>query len=174
MTTEVKCVPTAALAILAQCAGLLDELDDACYTADSETIKGGTIGKHVRHSLDHFEAAMFGLEHKEIVDYDHRERAVEMETSRAAALGAIGSLRKRIEVLGESDLGTALRIRVMLSGEGAEAVLDSTLGREIFFATHHAIHHHAMIKAIAREHGYEPGDDFGKAPSTINFERTSA
>ncbi len=174
MTTEVKCVRTAALAILAQCVGLLDEIDDRCYAADSETIRGGTIGKHVRHSLDHFEAALHGHERGEEIDYDHRARAVPMETERAPAIIAIGSLRDRIEGLTGADLGTSIRVRVMLSGEGAEASLDSTLGRELFFATHHAMHHHAMIKAIAREHGYEPGDDFGRAPSTINFERSNA
>jgi hypothetical protein len=59
----------------------------------------------------------------------------------------------------------------MLSGDGHEAELESTLGRELVFATHHAIHHHAMMSAIASEFGIKVGPDFGKAPSTINHER---
>ena len=54
--------------------------------------------------------------------------------------------------------------------QGQLADLKSTLGRELFFATHHAIHHHAMMKTIGREFGIEAPAGFGTAPSTIKFE----
>jgi hypothetical protein len=50
--------------------------------------------------------------------------------------------------------------------------LVSTLGRELAFATHHAVHHQAMMKAIAFEFGVEVEECFGKAPATVNAERT--
>ena len=34
----------------------------------------------------------------------------------------------------------------------------------------HAIHHHAMMKAIGREFGIEAPAGFDTAPSTINYE----
>ena len=52
--------------------------------------------------------------------------------------------------------------------------LMSTIGRELGFAAHHAIHHLAMVKIIALHTvGLEETDlpfDFGKAPSTVRFE----
>jgi hypothetical protein len=62
-------------------------------------------------------------------------------------------------------------------------LLNSTLGRELWFCVHHAgelnresfvhfkltrhlVHHHALIKAIAIENNIELPKDFGMAPST--------
>lgn len=67
-----------------------------------------------------------------------------------------------------------VRVRVMVSGDGAETELVSSLARELAFATHHAVHHQAMMRAIAGEFGVEASSDFGKAPSTINHEVVKA
>jgi hypothetical protein len=64
----------------------------------------------------------------------------------------------------------------MLSSDASELELDlsSTIGREMGFAAHHAIHHLAMVKIIAvHTLGLEESelpDDFGMAPSTTRFE----
>lgn len=160
----------AAIALLEQCACFIQSLPEAVYTADATTIRGGTIGKHVRHSLDHFVAAVSGLDSSEAIDYDHRARNVPMETERASALAAIRSLQARLASMTEQELTTPVRIRVMLATDGSGAELPSTLVRELAFATHHAIHHNAMMKTIAAEFGLDVGDEFGKAPSTLNFE----
>lgn len=168
--TTIMPVGRAAIALLEQCATFIESIPEPVYTADATTIRGGTIGKHVRHSLDHFTAAVAGFEAGEPIDYDHRSRNVPMETERASALAAIRGLQQRITGLSEAEMTGAVRIRVMLAADGSEAVLPSTLARELAFATHHAIHHHAMMKTIAAEFGLEVGDEFGKAPSTLNFE----
>jgi hypothetical protein len=62
----------------------------------------------------------------------------------------------------------------MLSGDPMEFQLPSTVERELGFAAHHAIHHLAIVKVITQETLQLPQEllpkDFGKAPSTINFE----
>lgn len=163
-------VAGAADAILAQCAAFVSCLPDTAYATDSKTLKGGTCGKHVRHVLDHFSAVFLGVDTGEPITYDRRERNVPMESSRTAALGTIADIRSRLSPKARPSFAGPVRVRVMLAGDGAEAELSSTLGRELAFATHHAVHHHAMLKAIAQEFGVETGPDFGKAPSTINFE----
>ncbi|HZW10107.1 MAG TPA: hypothetical protein VFF69_09410, partial [Phycisphaerales bacterium] len=70
--------------------------------------------------------------------------------------------------------GEPVTIRVMLSEDGEEALLESTVAREVAFATHHGVHHVAMMKAIAGEMGIELAADAGKAASTIQYERTAA
>ncbi len=168
------CPPTAvcqtAAALLDHCASFIQRTPDQAYVAESRTIKGGTLGKHVRHVVDHFAAAVGAFERGEVIDYDHRERCVPMEQDRQAALEAIAEVRSQIRALGMEQLRAPVQIRVMLSGDGSEAELDSTLGRELFFAAHHAVHHHAMMRAIGLEMGVEAEADFGKAPSTINYE----
>ncbi|KAG7340874.1 hypothetical protein IV203_024417 [Nitzschia inconspicua] len=69
----------------------------------------------------------------------------------------------------------AVSVYFMLSGEdGDEFRLPSTIYRELGFAAHHAIHHMAMVKVIAQETFQLSPErlplNFGKAPSTVNFE----
>lgn len=165
-------VARAADALLAQCAGFLASLDDASYVRPSKHIAGSTIGQHVRHTLDHFAAAVRALDGGPI-DYDHRERATPIETSRDAALRSIEAIRRPLRGVDDSVALQAVRVRVMLTGDGLEAELASTFAREIAFAAHHATHHHAMMAAIASEHGGTSPAGFGKAPSTIQFERAA-
>ena len=165
-------VLSAAGELLDQCRTILDAVADEDFTADSEVLDGGTIGKHLRHTLDHY-AAITGRAEGEPIDYDHRERGVPIEEDRDAAREQIASLRAGIQGL-EGTGADEVRIRVMISGDGREAVLGSTIAREVAFATHHGVHHVAMMKAIAAERGVELASDIGKAPSTVNYERAHA
>lgn len=58
-----------------------------------------------------------------------------------------------------------------------EYSIPSTLARELGFSAHHAVHHLAMVRLIAITTGAladsDIPHDFGKAPSTLNFEKTS-
>jgi uncharacterized damage-inducible protein DinB len=170
LTPPIPPVVRAGVALLDQASGLIrSAFDRSAYAAPSQVLPGGTIGKHIRHALDHFRAALDGR--ADVIDYDHRERDVPMETSPAAALQAIDDLCQQLAAIDQAQLQQPVRVRIMLSGSGDEAELTSTLGRELAFATHHAVHHHAMIRAIAAELGVQVGPDFGKAPSTINHEK---
>jgi hypothetical protein len=156
-------------AILCQCAGFIAAVPADHYARPAATISGGTIGKHARHVLDHFRAALT-TPASDPIDYDCRNRGTLVEDEAGAALDEIASLRAIVQSLDTQAMNTEVIARVMLTGCGETADLGSTLGRELFFATHHAIHHHAMMKAIGREFGIEAPEGFGTAPSTINFE----
>jgi uncharacterized damage-inducible protein DinB len=170
---DLRRVAAAAEAVLRQCSGYLNSLPDASYTAASDVMMGGTIGQHVRHALDHFAAALRAADGDRI-DYDRRERDTPIESDRAAASRQISDLADRLGRLGVSELQSSARVRVMLSGEGDEATLESTLARELAFASHHAVHHFAMIGVIGNEKGAPPPPGFGKAPSTLHHERARA
>jgi hypothetical protein len=94
-----------------------------------------------------------------------------MERDPGLALAAVEEVRRRLLRVEEADLERAVRVRVMLTAAGERADLVSTLGRELAFAAHHAVHHHAMVRAIAAEFGVEAEDGFGRAPATANHER---
>lgn len=159
--------------ILAQCAALIDGVPGDAFARESQRVRGGTIGKHVRHTLDHYRALLDGFDSATTVDYDHRERGVAIESDQDAAKQAVTIIRSRIGNLDERALRGGVRIRVMLACDGAETELDTTLGRELAFASHHAIHHNALIKAIALEFGVKTPPEFGMAPSTLNFQGQS-
>ena len=64
----------------------------------------------------------------------------------------------------------------LTADEGEESKLPSTVGRELGFVAHHAIHHMAMVKVIALQSAGLGEDDlpdaFGRAPSTIKYDRS--
>lgn len=163
-------VVDAARVLLAQCVTFVGDVPDAVYTAESQVMPGGTVGKHLRHVVDHYGAILRGRRDDSVIDYDHRERDVPMENCRDSARRTLTRVAGEIAALVERDMHAPVRVRVMVSGDGAETELSSSLARELAFATHHAVHHQAMMRAIAGEFGVEASADFGKAPSTINHE----
>jgi len=170
---SLKRVCFAADAILAQCADYIDCVDDDEFVYVSKAVAGGTIGKHLRHILDHFRCAIT-TDCTQPIEYDHRSRGGSVETDRGAAREEIGRLRELMSALNEDRLSEIVTTRVMLCGDGQTADLKSTRAREIFFAMHHAIHHNAILNAIALELGFATPEGFGTAPSTINFEQAEA
>lgn len=159
----------AASAVLEQCADFIRRLDDEAYVTRSPLQFNATVGQHVRHALDHFAAACGGCQ-TGLIDYDHRERDTLIERDRSAAIAEIDRLRDWLASLGAGGEHRDIRVRVMLTGDGACAELETSLAREVFFAMHHAIHHHAVMGAIAVEQGLTLPAGFGKAPSTMNHE----
>lgn len=174
-----ECI-AAADAILAQTAAFIEDLEDASYSRPCALASNGTIGKHIRHCLDHFTAALAGVlvgggggggARGTPIDYDHRDRDVPMETCTRAALDAVASARADLRRLTADRIDSPVTVRVMVSADGRTIDLGSTLGRELAFAAHHALHHHAMIKFIADSFGLATPEGFGKAPSTVHHER---
>lgn len=160
-----------------------------------------SIGQHYRHSMDHLELAALvasnsnsigGLKESELtvqrtdpvtLNYDLRVRGGTLEKDVDEAAKRIESV---IQVLGEIEINDSLDQTLitdekvyasfMLSGDASdpEMRLTSTIGRELGFAAHHALHHLAMVKVICIHtiglEDKELGLDFGKAPSTIRFD----
>src|SRR3954465_5388944 len=82
---------SAAEDVLHQGCALLDNVDDESYSRDDESYSrkeegpwGSSIGAHYRHVLDHFLCLIEGLWDGEI-NYDHRSRSRDIETSIEAA-----------------------------------------------------------------------------------------
>jgi len=160
-------------AILAQLDALIAPLETPVYTRESRVVAGGSVGKHARHILDHFGAAIETPE-GEPIDYDHRDRGTDVEENPDAARGRIVALRAALASLDKDALASPVTARVMCSCDDTCADLGSTRAREIFFAMHHAIHHNAILGAMAHEMGFALPEGFGKAPSTINAEQAAA
>mmetsp|Transcript_925 Transcript_925/g.1151 ORF Transcript_925/g.1151 Transcript_925/m.1151 type:complete len:198 (-) Transcript_925:5975-6568(-) len=151
-------------------------------------IVGATIGQHIRHSMDHIELTILMANSlNDISDsdpiqlhYDLRVRGGTtehcMDASKKRVLDACAIIEEMLELPSINTKSHQIQANFMLSGDGFEFGLPSTIAREMGFVAHHAIHHMAMIKLIAIHHvGLEAKDlplDFGRAPATIHHENS--
>ena len=56
-----------------------------------------------------------------------------------------------------------------------DALLPSTLRRELAFAAHHATHHFFVARLVAKIHlGVDLPNDVGRAPATLRHDRQSS
>lgn len=150
-------------------------------------IVGASIGQHYRHSMDHVELAALVASSAGNADstpagqlhYDLRVRGgtleKDLELSRKRLVDVVDVFRSLLAE-GESVMASPVDAYFNLSADsGAEIGLPSTVGRELGFAAHHAIHHMAMVKLIAVQtlglKDSELPHGFGRAPSTLLFEK---
>ncbi|KAI0034942.1 hypothetical protein K488DRAFT_76951 [Vararia minispora EC-137] len=155
--------------VLDQALDLLDNSvsDDGQLTASSRFLPGSTIGKHLRHARDHFVLLLDCISSPPpyVLSYDVRVRNTPMETSRKAAREAMDEVKKRLALLAPRvELNAPLTLNAITP---YEQTFTSTVGREMWFAGLHAIHHWSMVRVIAGELGITLEDTFGYAPSTL-------
>jgi hypothetical protein len=145
---------------------------------------GASIGQHVRHSMDHMElAALIATNRIHETNtpielhYDLRVRGGTAEHDMAQAEQRILQVKEVFTELSERSISNeeqnlSVKAAFMLSHDGIEYGLMSTIHRELGFCAHHAIHHMAMIRLIAIHHAGLSNlpSDFGRAPSTLNFD----
>ncbi|RYH02502.1 DinB family protein [archaeon] len=147
---------------------VLDLLTDEDYCKKNVDIFNSSIGGHLRHSMDHYEALVTAASSpSSFADYDSRSRNTLVETNRKAAKDSVLALQKKLEKL---DLEK--NIEVSFIGETKTFTsfkLTSTVARELSFASHHGIHHMSMIKLLLQGMGYSlPAEaNVGIAPSTV-------
>lgn len=149
---------------------LLQGLADGIYVAEPP-IGLGTVGGHVRHCLDFYRCFLRGLGDGR-VDYDARGRDGNVERSRELAMAGLDEVIAGLErVSSEVEDRRLAAVRGSLALGDADA---STVGRELQFLASHTVHHYALIGALLRVQGVDPGAEFGVAPSTLEHRRQLA
>jgi uncharacterized damage-inducible protein DinB len=161
------------LAYLRQGSDLIRRLTDEQYAATTVNGRRAGVGAHFRHVFDHYRSFLDGLERGR-VDYDRRDRDLQVEHERAAALATCTELAERLERAALADATRPLDVLVDCGEPGTRVVSHSTFARELQFLVSHTVHHYAVIALLLRARGVEPGQDFGVAPSTLKFEQGNA
>jgi uncharacterized damage-inducible protein DinB len=155
--------------ILDQGLEMLRVLDDEVY---GRSAPGGraSAGAHLRHVIDYYRCFLGGIDGRRI-DYDARERDSGVESSTGAAGAAIAAIVERLDGLTLHDADTAVEVKVdSAAAEGSGLIWSrSSVARELQFLLSHTVHHYALIVMTLRGAGIELGDDFGVAPSTIEY-----
>jgi uncharacterized damage-inducible protein DinB len=151
--------------LLADMAGVVMGLPAEVYRTRVAR-SSGTIGAHVRHTLDHV-AALIAASPTAALSYDHRSRGTEVENDPDAAVRELLALEAAVERWSSRSLDEPIRVAATLSADGDAIIGWSTLGRELAFVVSHTIHHQAMIAVLLERQGLAlPHERFGYAPST--------
>ncbi|KAG0664459.1 hypothetical protein C6P46_001504 [Rhodotorula mucilaginosa] len=166
----------------------LDQLESFlrhCVTTDeqlshvSQLSPGSTVGKHIRHLVDHYRLLLDGLVQAGAaagasssddlnvddgrliveqaaplaplrVNYDIRLRNGDVESDHAACLDSLRQLKARLSR--ETGRGRAVdpeRAVRLTATTPVEVQVSTTFARELWFASFHAVHHFALIRVIA-------------------------
>jgi hypothetical protein len=157
--------------VLEQGEALLAGLSDAQYADAVPDASNASIGAHYRHSLEHFKILLEAVNEAQI-DYDRRERDARLENERLFALQVTRDFRHAARFLATlpTDRAIEARTRISYAGPGSCSAA-STIGREIMYAVSHAIHHYALIGLICGMRKIPVPEDFGVAPSTIEYQK---
>ncbi len=131
------------------------------------------IGPHLRHVLDHYDSFLAGLP-RGALDYDERRRDRVTETRVARAQQRIEKIQRGLRELNPQSWPRELQVRLATSPEHPVQCVRSTPERELQFLQSHAVHHYALIRLQLEIRGCALDADFGKAPSSLRFERAQA
>lgn len=127
------------------------------------------VGAHIRHILDHFRAFHAGVG-EGFIAYDRdgsvRRRGHAIERDSELCRTELEETARNLEELPPAETPVAVEM-TLIPGE-PPVVFESTVGRELAFVMHHAIHHNAVIAALLRVRGLQPPEDFGVAPATLD------
>jgi hypothetical protein len=159
------------LHFLKQGVDLLRKLDDDTFARPtSDRPRAAGVGPHFRHCIDFYSCFLRDLASGRI-DYDQRQRRPEIESRAAAAIAAIEEIIERLSAVGDDLHGRQIEVHhdEAPHEERTTAWHRTTVGRELRFLASHTVHHYALIAHLAREHGIDPGAEFGVAPATLEY-----
>jgi len=152
--------------VLTQLMGLIGCISAADYQQHAGLHRQQTIGKHVRHIIDHYEAFLrcSRASSPMLVSYEHRQREELVETVPAVASDRMRRLCEHLQQFTGSDLHNAVQVEYPTVRR--TSTLNSSVGRELTFLASHTIHHMAIIGLLAEQLGLQPDPGFGVHPST--------
>lgn len=152
---------------LEQGLALLEQLDDRLYAETGNLPVQSGVGSHLRHCLDFYQSFVAGVRQGR-VDYKRRERDTLVATRRACAAAKIELIIEELYGVADLPADTPLMVSPEDADEcGADVWCASTIARELQFLMSHTVHHYALVALVLRLRGFEPGAEFGVAPSTL-------
>jgi uncharacterized damage-inducible protein DinB len=143
----------------------IETLDDLAYAETPVGRRSGSIGAHVRHSLDHVTAFLESTT-TGVLSYDRRLRGTSVETCREAALDRIPMLTTALLDLDPALLPRPLRLDVQLDAGGTVCSVISTVGRELTYVISHTVHHNGTMGVLLTQIGARLPERFGIAAAT--------
>jgi hypothetical protein len=155
-----------------QLAGSLCLLQPREYPQPCKTLSGHSIGQHVRHIIELFQALQTGYG-TGIVNYEKRKRELTIETDRDLACLLLEQIYQDLD---RPDKPLLLETSFADDPAGLPLLLSSNYNREIAYNLEHTIHHMALIRIGINE--VDPSlvlpEEYGIASATIKYRRQCA
>jgi hypothetical protein len=143
------------------------------YQYRSQLLSDATIGQHVRHILE-FYLCLINGECRGLVNYDKRERDLNLERNPGLAISCIDKICSDIQRLNTEQ---ELQLAGNFSSEGRTLkTIRTSIDRELAYCLEHSIHHQALIKIglIEQKMDHLINEGFGVAPATIRHKQQCA
>ena len=158
---------------LQQIRTLITSFQEEQYQYKSQLLSDTSIGQHVRHILEFYLCLLNGVS-RGLVNYDDRNRDLELEQNPSFALAFIDKLCIDIQALNPDQ-------ELQLAGNFSSEVktinaIKTSINRELAYCLEHSIHHQALIKIglIEQKMDHLINDSFGIAPATIRYRQECA
>lgn len=147
---------------------ILSQIKDEDYTASLITLKGASIGKHIRHIVEFYECLLFNTIDN-VVNYDNRKRNLLLEENVKYTEDFITEVIDALEKIKHNS-----RILLISNYQEQQISMESSIYREITYNIEHTVHHLAIISiAIPIHFNYiNLSENFGYADSTIQYLKT--
>ena len=142
------------------------------HYSQSPDNQSASIGRHVRHIIDHFLAFRTGVA-SGCIDYNVRHRDSLYETQPQLAKETLTELADWLKncELNQGDITVISEISV---SHNESTRLTSNYQRELTYLINHTIHHVAYASLLARLAGIDTADYLGLAPATATHLREQA
>ena len=152
--------------ILTEQQNLLRKITAKMYTHNIPSLDGATIGGHTRHIIEFLEILLNSY-HTNQINYDERQRNLELEKNPEQAIQAISEILSRINLPNKN-----LIMHQTVGNVSLE--IPTNFFRELLYNIEHCIHHQALIKVAFNEikMSHLLNKNFGIAPSTIQYRET--
>ena len=152
---------------------LVEQFTAEEYKQELELVYNATIGQHSRHILEFFKCLALGCQ-TGTVDYEDRERDLQLESDKVNALTVINEIENWIDRV-DVEQKIIMQGRFSTREDEIPTMVESTVERELIYNLEHMIHHMAIIKIAVCNYfphiNLTPG--MGVAPSTLKYKRES-
>lgn len=152
--------------ILTEQKELLQKISTEIYTHSIPSLDDSTIGGHTRHIIEFLEILLNSY-HTNEINYDERQRNLELEKNPEKAMEVISGILSNIDLPNKNLILTQTVGTVSLE-------IPTNFYRELLYNIEHCIHHQALIKVAFNEikMSHLLNKNFGIAPSTIQYRET--
>jgi hypothetical protein len=153
--------------ILSQLQEQIERLDMAAYSERLAVFNGSSIGGHARHIIEFYDCLLGSME-TGIINYDARQRDLQIEKNRDYAVFIIKKLISKLQNINNIEKIISLEAKF---GEHTIRHIPTSFQREEIYLIEHSIHHFALIR-IGIQTNFPSvviEKDFGVAFSTLEF-----
>ncbi|MEY4903467.1 MAG: hypothetical protein RLZZ292_1282 [Bacteroidota bacterium] len=162
-------ITSISIRILNQLKEQIERLEATQYSERLAVFNGSSIGGHARHIIEFYDCLLGSLE-TGIVNYDARQRDMQIEQNRDYAISIIKKIIYKYQINNNLEKNIDLEAKF---GEHIIRNIATSFQREEVYLIEHTIHHFALIR-IGIQTNFPKTTiekDFGVAFSTLDFRK---